>query len=281
MLNHTVRFAFENSALYQRLYKRFPRILSLADFQALPPMTERIIRKHAEGLLDCLSAPRLWGRDGILDAVSPLTYRPKEFPFTTVENAFDFNRRYSRVHGILADTGVTSNERLLVVCDEANLYFASDLEDVLTKWEVSILIRDHLSAYALLTLLRQLQPQAVLLVTRRPFGHQLIPPSCRSVLTFMGRHSFPRAKNCRLGDVYTRSFFPWMAARREQDPFFRTNEVFLGGDQPQIFLECDDRKRMLVTALVSENGAPLVPLVRFATEDKVTRIVGSRFRLLK
>lgn len=235
------------------------------------------------GLLDWLSAPRLWGQDGVLDAISPVTCRPKEFPFTAVENTFDFDRRHSRVHGILGYAGVARSERLLIVCDAANIYFASDLEDVLTKWEVTIIIRDHLSAQELTTRLKQMEPQSVLLATRRPFGHQLIPPSCRKVLILMGRHSFPYTKRFRTVDVYTRSFFPWMAARRERDAFFRTNEVFLrrSGDEQQVFLECDRTQGLLMTALVSDKSPPLLPLVRFATKDKVTRVVGSRFKLLK
>ncbi len=84
-------------------------------------------------------------------------------------------------------------------------------------------------------------------------------------------------------DVYTRNLFPWMAARRERSTFFRTNEIFLanGGNEPQFFLERDVTNGLLVTVLVSDNSPPLVPLVRIATGDKVTKVVRSRFELVK
>lgn len=254
----------------------------MSDFEGLPRVTGLLIQKHAKGLYGCLSESRLWGHDGVLDTVSPIARGRREFPFTSLENAFDFNRRYARVQGILSYAGLKPRERLLILCDAENVYFASDLEDVLTEWEVAILIRDDLAAQELKSQMSELEPNSVMLVTRRPFDFETIPRSCRSVLTFMNRHRPPVANRFACTDVYSCNLLPWMAARRTPTTTYRTNEVYLhNGLRPQVFIERDRTAQLLLTTLVEQEKGPLIPLVRFVTGGRVGEVVRSRFEILE
>lgn len=277
-LNRAVRFAFESTAIYRILYGSCPIIRSIEDFWQLPVLTEVTMREHANGLLDCLSSKAFSGDDGILDVTTPLDKKRQGFPFSVAENNHDFQRRYARVHGILTYAGVNDNDRLLIVCDCDNIYFASDLEDVLTKWSVTIIVRDQLPAPQLAQRANQAAPDCIILATRRSFGAEIIPASCRIVVTFMGRHEFPSETKYQTTDVCTESFFPWLAARRVNEEFYLTNEIYSGGIAcPQVYIESAGNQRVNLTNLFPNREKPLMPLIRYAASGRGCRVVGDRF----
>ncbi len=276
-LRCAVHFAYERTHLYQRLYGSCPRINSLADFKALPLLSRDALLCHAQGLIDCLSTATspTPACDGILGALNPLDLFDHSFPFTPVENACDFERRYERVHAILRYAGVKERDKLLVICDGTNIYFASDLEDILTKHDVTVLLRDDLTAEELGSRVAEHGPESILLVTRRAFPAGAIPKSSRNVITFQRWHRFPSTACFQKIDVYCTRVIPWAGARRHEEGYYRTNELFSNG--PQMYFERDKRQRLVLTLLACHCRPTILPLIRFVTSDRVSSLVESRF----
>jgi hypothetical protein len=221
------------------------------------------IRASANGIHDCLAT----GEASILSALSTPAGWSSDYPFTVVENEFDFQRRYARVNGLLQWAGLQEHDRVVIVCDTDSMYFASDLEDALVSFEMAIILNCDLSPEALSRRLRATRPDAVLLLTRTAATAIQIPECCAVAITVGAAHLLPSANRFRAFDVFTTRAVPWLGIRGASDEFYVTSAAHLDEDieSPQIYLESSSDGHLVMTLTPEESSPTILPLVRLLT----------------
>ncbi|MEE9187228.1 MAG: hypothetical protein V3U10_04240 [Bacteroidota bacterium] len=277
-LRQTVEFAYRTTPLYQQLYQRKPVIRSFEDFIGLPIVTDEVVRR-AGGLLECLSVRDIRSPHSVLCELNPFSGVASSFPYTPVENETDCEYRYVRVEAMLKYAGLEKRE-LLILADQPNMYFAADLEHVLFNYAIAIILCDGVPADELAGIAALLQPRSIVVMTSAPIPPEVIPASCRRILTFCNFRSYPARTPFRVFDVYSTHALPWVGIRSQNEVAYRSNELFLDDEgelEVQVHLEKGKNGHLLVTVIADNERSPLLPLVRFDTGDQVESVDGSRF----
>lgn len=281
-LRRAVSLAYRSTSFYKHRYKQEPILSSITDLKTLPVTSNDDIRMTSD-LLSCITVEDVQHSHGVLYEIHPSSERDSVFPLTVVENEGDFVERYARVDAILRYAKVDEETNLVILADESTIYYAADLERLLLGRPLAVLVRNHMNMDRLADTLRNLVPEAILIATSTRINPAVIPRCCDKVITLRGGHGFHGDSRFATYDVYCTHAFHWVAVRERLEPAYRLVRLLETEEQSRVplYIEKGMNGHLLITRLAAENHVPLLPLIRYDTEDMVDYLDEECFALVR
>ena len=264
--------AFRRAPFYRRLYGNPPNVRTLTDFSALPHVSWELLETIGIADLACLDEGQL------IMELNAFSENEMNVPFTPLENEYDMDRRYHRMVNILGLAGANP-EFTVVVCDDTTLYFAAEIERVLS-WPIAVIFSATGIPSKLWCDLEKTRAQTVIWASPSPVT--VLPKSCNALVTFNATqivHTI--APSVTTVNVLTLKLVPWLAVSTDRKIYRASAGTAKDTDSlsGHFYLERGASGTLFLTELQAPDQAGAIPIVRVDTNIPVSEVVGSTFSL--
>lgn len=256
-----IGFAYENVALYRKLYQEKPELKDANDFKKLPCLTRNdFARYRIEEILSNM--------DEVIAILPPIENKTI-FPFPRMESANDRDSRYEVFHFFLNQAGITDGTSFLIITDTSYSYYCGEIANNLLFYKHPtwmMFLRDH-STGEILTWIDKFEPDCLLIGMDR-VPDEIAHYGVHYIFT-INQYAYDLSSNStKHFDMYAVSEIGWIGLRTPEMPYVYPDGYF--------YMEADPSDNILVLTTLKSR---LQPFIRYRTSDRGQVLEGNMFRV--